>query len=80
MDILASRLESVLELLGKLLGVVQLQANLVLPLLRTACQVLTVEGLDILHVKSVGPCLTSSPFSCQVCRSVPKFFSFLKIA
>ncbi|CAL8470720.1 g10262 [Coccomyxa elongata] len=53
-DTLASRLESVLELLGKLLGVVQLQANMVLPLLRTACQVLTVEGLDILHVKSVG--------------------------
>ncbi|BDA45698.1 Nipped-B-like protein [Coccomyxa sp. Obi] len=53
-DTLASRLESVLELLGKLLGVVQLQANMVLPLLRTACQVLTVEGMDILQVKSVG--------------------------
>lgn len=42
-----------------LLGVVQLQANMVLPLLRTACQVLTVEGLDILHVKAVGLCLIS---------------------
>ncbi len=73
MDTLASRLESVLELLGKLLGVVQLQANMVLPLLRTACQNLTVEGLDILHVKSVGPCLAPSLFyHLLACTSGPQ--------
>jgi hypothetical protein len=43
-----------LELLGKLLGMVQLQANSVLPLLRAVGQVFTVEGLDILQIKSIG--------------------------
>jgi hypothetical protein len=52
--LLTGRLESVLELLGKLLGVVQLQPNMVLPLLRTACQILTVEDLHVLQIKSVG--------------------------
>ncbi len=58
---LAGRLESVVELLGKLLGVVQLQPNMVLPLLRTACQVLTVEDLHVLQIKSVGTQLLPSP-------------------
>lgn len=51
---LAGRLDTALELLGKLLGVVQLQANSVLPLLRAAGQVLTADGLHILQIKSLG--------------------------
>jgi len=53
-EVLAGRLESVLELLGKLLGVVQLQASMVLPLLRTALQILTVKDLHLLQIKAVG--------------------------
>jgi len=51
---LTGRIDAALELLGSLLGVVQIQPNLVLPLLRTAGQVLTVEGVSMLHIKAIG--------------------------
>ena len=53
-DALAGRLTVALELLAQLLGAVQLQPNLVLPLLRTVSQVLTVQGLSMLQVKAIG--------------------------
>lgn len=46
-----------LQLLGTLMTVVQMQHNTLLPLLRVACQALTVEGLDLLQIKAAGePC------------------------
>ena len=52
--VLAGRLTVALELLAQLLGAVQLQASIVLPMLRTAAQTLTVQGLEMLQVKAIG--------------------------
>ena len=49
-----SRLEVILQLMGQILSVVQLQQSTVLPLLRVACQTLTVDGLDLLQIKAAG--------------------------
>ena len=54
--VLAGRLAAALELAGALLGAVALQAGAVLPLLRTAAAVLTVDGLGTLQVKCIGAC------------------------
>lgn len=52
---LTGRLAAALEPAGGLLGAVSLQPNSVLPLLRAACQALTVDGgLDTLQVKCIG--------------------------
>lgn len=53
-DALAGRLTVALELLAQLLGAVQLQPSIVIPLLRTVSQVLTVQGLNLLQVKALG--------------------------
>ena len=37
-----------------LLGAVQLQGNLLVPLVRAVAQVLTVEGLDVLQIQVIG--------------------------
>jgi hypothetical protein len=71
-NLLAGRLDTSLELLGKLLGVVQLQANSVLPLLRAASQVLTVEGLQVLQLKSIGVSMMLPLRLClQICVRLP---------
>ena len=62
-DALAGRLTVALELLAQLLGAVQLQPNVVLPLLRTVSQILTVQDLQMLQVKAIGVTLTSSAAS-----------------
>ena len=54
MGALAGRLTVALELLAQLLAAVQLQASIVLPLLRTISQTLTVQGLELLQVKAIG--------------------------
>ena len=54
MGVLAGRLTVALELLAQLLGAVQLQASIVLPMLRTTAQTLTVRGLEMLQVKAIG--------------------------
>lgn len=36
------------------MAVVQLQQSTLLPLLRVACQTLTVQGLDLLQIKAAG--------------------------
>ena len=36
------------------MSVVQLQHTTLLPLLRVACQTLTVQGLDLLQIKAAG--------------------------
>lgn len=62
--VLAGRLTVALELLAQLLGAVQLQANIVLPLLRIVSQTLTVQGLEMLQVKAIGgPLIQASCFS-----------------
>lgn len=40
--------------MAQLMSVVQLQQSTVLPLLRVACQTLTVQGLDLLQIKAAG--------------------------
>ena len=52
-----SRLEVILQLMAQLMSVVQLQQSTVLPLLRVACQTLTVQGLDLLQIKDAGMAL-----------------------
>ena len=54
---MAGRLTVALELLAQLLGAVQLQPSIVLPLLRTVSQVLTVQNLEMLQVKAIGEIL-----------------------
>ena len=54
---LAGRLTVALELLAQLLGAVQLQPSIVLPLLRAVSQVLTVQNLEMLQVKAIGEIL-----------------------
>lgn len=49
-----SRLEVILQLIAQLMPVVQLQQSTLLPLLRVACQALTVQGLDLLQIKAAG--------------------------
>ena len=49
-----SRLEVILQLIAQLMSVVQLQQNTLLPMLRVACQTLTVQGLDLLQIKAAG--------------------------
>ena len=49
-----SRLEIILQLIAQLMSVVQLQQSTLLPLLRVACQTLTVQGLDLLQIKAAG--------------------------
>jgi hypothetical protein len=52
--ILAGRLAAGLELAAALLGAVALQPSAVLPLLRAAAQLLTVDSLATLQVKCIG--------------------------
>ena len=54
MEALAGRLTVALELVAQLLGSVQLQPSIVLPLLRTVSQTLTVSDLQMLQVKAIG--------------------------
>lgn len=54
MGVLGGRLAAALELAGALLGAVALQPSAVLPLLRAAAQLLTVDGLATLQVKCIG--------------------------
>lgn len=56
-----ARLEGLLQLVGALLQSVQLQASTVLPLLRVACQSLTVTGVDLLQIKAAGTAASQGP-------------------
>ncbi len=47
-------MENCIQLVGQLLSVVQLPANMVLSLLRQASQALTVEGVEVLQVQVTG--------------------------
>lgn len=51
---LSSRCQSVLGLLGELLGVVPLHIGILAPLLRVAMQALTVDGIALLQGKATG--------------------------
>ena len=71
MGALVGRLATALELAGGLLGAVALQPNSVLPLLRAACQALTVDdGLDTLQVKCIGAGLLVLHQYSGVCNTV----------
>lgn len=52
--LLLGRLETLLQLLGSLLGVVHLDAGILLSLIRTVAQALTIAHIDLLHLKAVG--------------------------
>lgn len=53
--------------------VVQLQQSTLLPLLRAACQTLTVQGLDLLQIKAAGNarlrCCHAAQFSIELVSS-----------
>ena len=51
---LLGRMEAALQLLADLLGSIRVQPNLVLPMLRVACQTLTTHGTDLLQLSAVG--------------------------
>lgn len=55
---LLGRMQAALQMLAQLLGCVRLQGNSLLPMLRVACQTLTVQGLEVLQLAAVGvlPC------------------------
>ena len=53
-DMLQGKVELLMKHLARLLGTVRLQANMLIPFVRTAAKALTVEGLDVLQVQVIG--------------------------
>ena len=52
--LLQDRCQSVVGLLGELLGVVPLHTSVLVPLARVAMQALTVDGIPLLQGKAIG--------------------------